>query len=185
MDPFWKDLLWNQAGAAIDMLENAIRGCPDELWSAALWDDPHSPRGFAEFWYIAFHTLFWLDLYTYGAVDGFAPPAPFTMDELHPAGLLPERQYTQAELLAYLARNRQKCQDVITGLTDEQARRRCAFSWGETSFAELLVYTMRHVQEHAAQLALVLGQQRGAQNRWVAQAKRAPAVGSESGPAQP
>jgi hypothetical protein len=33
MDDFWKTVLWQQFGAAIDMLENAVRACPDELWS--------------------------------------------------------------------------------------------------------------------------------------------------------
>jgi hypothetical protein len=34
-------------------------------------------------------------------------------------------------------------------LTDDSARRRCAFPSGELPFAELLLYTMRHVQHHA------------------------------------
>lgn len=31
MDRSWKGLLWPQLGAAIDMLENAVLACPDEL----------------------------------------------------------------------------------------------------------------------------------------------------------
>jgi len=42
-----------------------------------------------EVWYLAFHTLFWLDLYLSGPAEGFAPPAPFTRVELDPAGILP------------------------------------------------------------------------------------------------
>ena len=42
----------------------------------------------------------------------------------------------------------------------EEACRICRFPWGEGPFAELLLYPMRHVQEHAAQLHLFLGQQR-------------------------
>jgi hypothetical protein len=57
------------------------------------------------------------------------------------------------------------------GLTDEPARRRCRFSWGEVSFAELLLDNMRHIQEHAAQLNLVLGQQSGWSPGWVASAR--------------
>src|SRR4029434_767437 len=33
MDDFWKTVLWQQFDAAIDMLENAMRACPDDLWS--------------------------------------------------------------------------------------------------------------------------------------------------------
>ena len=32
-------LVWTQYGAAIDMLEDAIRLCPDPLWRASLWKD--------------------------------------------------------------------------------------------------------------------------------------------------
>ena len=33
MDTTWNPPLWQQLGAAIDMLENALLACPDELWS--------------------------------------------------------------------------------------------------------------------------------------------------------
>ena len=171
MDKSWKTMLWRQFGAAIDMLENALRACPDELWNVRLWDDPAFPSGFSEFWYVAYHTLFWLDLYLSGRVEGFAPPAPFTLDELDPAGRLPERQYSKNQLQAYLMHCRQKCQATIEALTDEQARQPCKFAWGEASFAELLLDNMRHVQEHAAQLNLLLGQRIGTTSRWVAQTK--------------
>jgi hypothetical protein len=47
------------------------------------------------------HTLFFLDLSLSGSVEGFAPPAPYTLSELDPAAVLPERVYTKAELEAY------------------------------------------------------------------------------------
>lgn len=169
MDSMWKAILWRQFGAAIQMLENAMRACPRELWSGRLWNNPAERPEFAEFWYIAYHALFWLDLYLSGSVENFMPPAPFTLDELDPAGLLPERQYSKDQLQAYLDHNRQKCRGAIEALTDEKARQRCAFPWGEVSYAELLLDNMRHVQEHAAQLNLFLGQQTGAAARWVAQ----------------
>ncbi len=33
------DMLWRQFGAAIDMLREPIRDCPDELWEQSLWGD--------------------------------------------------------------------------------------------------------------------------------------------------
>ena len=56
---------------------------------------------------------------------------------------------------------RQKCHAILVALTDEQARRPIEYPWfGEQpiSFLELQLYNMRHVQEHAAQLSLFLGQ---------------------------
>ena len=96
------------------MLENAIGQCPDFLWS----DRSRHP----EFWYVVYHTLFWLDLYLSKSQAGFAPPTPFTLDELDPRGLIPERVYSKAELRNYLEHGRRKCRATIMGLTEEDAR---------------------------------------------------------------
>jgi hypothetical protein len=145
------------------MLENAVRACPSELWG----DRGRQP----EFWYVVYHTLFYLDLYLSGSTEGFAPPEPFTLDELDPAGLMPERVYTKKELLDYLGHCRAKCRATLTTLTDEAARARCVFEWVEMEFAELLLYNMRHVQHHTAQLNLLLRQTTDNAPRWVAAAK--------------
>ena len=161
MDPTtWKEAVWQQFGAAIDMLENAVVACPDGLWA----DRSRRP----EVWYLVYHTLFWLDLYLAGSVEGFAPPQPFDLGELDPEGVLPERPYTKAELRSYLEHSREKCRATIEGLTDEGARRLCRFGWGEISFAELLLYNMRHVQHGAAQLNLILRHATDSAPRWVA-----------------
>ena len=177
MDNLWRTILWEQFGAAIDMLDNALIACPETLWRQRLWRDPPGhplPPGGAEFWYVAYHTLFWLDLYVSGSVEGFAPPAPYTLGELDPAGVVPERPYTREELRTYLAFAREKCRTTLATLTDERASQSVDFHWiggREFSYVELQLYTMRHVQEHAAQLSLALGQQ-GIQteDNWVARA---------------
>jgi uncharacterized damage-inducible protein DinB len=110
-------------------------------------------------------------LYLSGAVEGFAPPVPFTLAELDPAGVLPAKPYTKEELQTYLAACRQKCQTTIEALTDDAAQQTCHFTWGEVTFAELLVYNMRHVQEHAAQLSLFLEQKGNLTSDWVTKAQ--------------
>lgn len=163
----WRTIIWQQFGAAIDDLGNALRACPDELWCASLWEHPSEQPEFSQFWYIGYHALFWLDLYLTGAEEGFLPPAPFTLIEQDENGPIPERPYTKEELQAYLTDCRRKCQATIDTMTDEDAARRCRFGWGEVSFAELLLYTMRHVQGHAAQLNLLIGQKTGSAPDWV------------------
>src|SRR2546422_11459868 len=113
MNIAWKAIIWQQFGAAIDMLDNALRACPDELWRERLWNDRSLQPEFSEFWYVAYHALFWLDLYLSDSIEGFAPPAPFTLAELDPVGLLPERVYTKDELQIYLAHGRNKCRARI------------------------------------------------------------------------
>jgi DinB superfamily len=156
-------MLWRQFGAAIDMLSDALRDCPDELWEKSLWEDEPDQwvaAGFSASWYLCYHTLSWLDLYLTGAEEGFAPPSPFDLVEMEAGEVLP-RTYTRAELLRYLEECRRRCQETISALSTEEAYRLCRLPWGELPFAELRLYNLRHVQEHAAQLRMFLGQQAG------------------------
>jgi hypothetical protein len=168
-----KQMLWRQFGAAIDMFGEVLRDCPDEIWEKRLWEDKPDQwvaAGFGAFWYLCYHTLFWLDLYLSGAEEGFAPPAPFDLVEMEAGEVLP-RTYTRAELLGYLETCRQKCQEIIGAMSTEQAYRLCRFPWGELPFAELQLYNLRHVMEHGAQLRMFLGQQAGKSTTWVARAE--------------
>ena len=167
----WKTILWRQFSAAVDMLENGLAGCPEALWGEPMLSERSDRPDLSQFWYVAYHTLFWLDLYLDGAVEGFAPPAPFDLAELDPQGLLPERQYSRQELLGYLAHCRAKCREKIESLTETGAERLCKFGWGELLYVELLLDNMRHVQEHAAQLNLFLGQRIAAEPGWVARGR--------------
>ncbi len=170
MDTTLKTSIWGQFGAAIDFLAESMNACPDDLWDAPLWKTPDTKPEFAQFWYVVYHTLFWLDLYLTGTEDGFLPPAPFTLIEQDEHGPLPERVYTKAELQAYLKACRQRCQTTIAALTDDMAQRQCVFGWGECSFLELLLYNLRHVHGHAAQLNMLLGQKIGPQPDYVTRA---------------
>ncbi len=164
METTFRTALWRQFGAAIDMLENALLACPASLWRERLWSDhsdhPQPPED-AAFWSITYHILFWLDLYLTGLHEGFAPPAPFTLNALDPASVFPEQPYTKDDLHGYLVHLRKKCQTTIAELSDEKAHQQVTFPWLGgmlMSFLELQLYNMRHVQEHAAQLSLFLGQ---------------------------
>lgn len=164
MNNIWKRTIEEQLGAAIDMLENAIEACPEKLWS------DRSEK--VEYWYIAYHTLFFLDLYLTGTLEGFSPPAPFTLSELDPAGIIPEQRYTKEELQNYLNYNRRKAKLTIEGLTEERAREKCSFEWlKEVNRLDLIFTSIRHVQHHTAQLNLILRQQINSAPRWVFKAK--------------
>lgn len=158
MDTTLKTGLWQQFGAAIQYLEDTMTACPDELWHESLWDTHDKPAELSQVWYVVYHTLFWLQLYLTGAEEGFIPPAPFTLIEQDEFGPIPARPYTKTELLAYLHEGREKCRATIDALTDTMAQRRCIFGWGEASFFELLIYNLRHIQEHSGQVNMLLGQ---------------------------
>lgn len=163
MHTTWKTTIWQQFGAAIDMLKNAIVACPEELWS----DRAKQP----EFWYLAYHTLFWLDLYLSESPDEFTPHHPFSLSELDPEGALPGRIYAKDELRTYLSSCRNKCRATIEALTAERSKQRFVFGNVDLSVEELMLYNMRHVQHHAAQLNLILRQNIGSAPGWVFKAK--------------
>jgi phytoene dehydrogenase-like protein len=157
--------MWSQLGASIDMLENAIRACPEDLWSNPSERPEWNSNDVVGFWYVVFHTLFFLDLYMSDSLEAFVPPAPFTLDEMDPAGLLPDRPYTKEELLKYLEYSRAKARTAIQNLTEEQARHQSGFQ--KLSRAELMLDLIRHVQHHAGQLNLLLRRHTASAPRWV------------------
>ncbi len=142
----WGRTLWSQFGAAIDALKAAIELFPDDVWRRQ------------EVWYLAYHTLFWLDCYLSERPDAFEPPHPFTLGELDPEGVLPERMYSRDELLAYLAHCREKCRSTVGDITDRHAASPCGFDRLGLTIGELHLYNLRHVQHGAAQLNLHLRQ---------------------------
>ncbi len=169
----WSNAIWQQFGAAITMLENDLRACPARLWQDSLWSDPTDAPEYTQFWFVAFHALKWLDFYlsgTDGGYETYALPAPFLFRGL------PEKPYTQAQLLDYLSFCRAKCRSTLEALTDEHAAQNCVLPSGEqVSFAELQLYNLRHLQEHVAQLNLHLGHNLPAAPDWVARADSQPA----------
>lgn len=164
MDAALKKSLWLQFGAAIDTLADAIKLCSDSLWTMQLWDDPDDAR-YGQFWYLTYHTLSWTDLFLGGSYEDFKPPAPFVR------GKLPDQPYTKDQIKTYLKACREKAQSIIEGLTDEQAYRIFVLEWIQAPYIEMQMYSMRHIQEHAAQLNLALGQQGVTGQDWVPQAR--------------
>ncbi len=151
-----KKSLWQQFGASVDMLENAIEMCPE-----AFWNDKK------KFWYNAFHCLFFLDYYLTVEPANFIPPQPFTFSEFEDK--MPEKVYSKEELLTYLQKNRLKCHSLILNLTENSAQNRWIneSKTMDYSIIEILIYNMRHVQHHAAQLNLLLRQEINDAPEWI------------------
>jgi uncharacterized damage-inducible protein DinB len=86
---------------------------------------------------------------------------------------MPERVYSKEELLTYLDYCRTKCHTLIAGLTDETANQIWKNEYRSFTIFELLLYNMRHIQHHAAQLNLLLRQGMNDAPRWVSRTKEA------------
>ncbi len=164
MDAQTKKIIWSQLGAAIDTLENAINHCPDSLWGDMSKSHP--------FWYVTYHTLFWLDFYFSDDIKNFNPPEPFGMEEIDPAGVMPERPYSKDELLTYLVHGKKKSKEFIDSMTEEKSQEQFEFGRVKLTYAELLLYKMRHVQHHAAQLNMILRKETNSAPGWVFHGKQ-------------
>ena len=156
-----REALWTQFGASLDMLENAINMCPDEHWETVL-----------DFWYLSYHCIFWTDYYLTTEPNKFEPPKPFTFSELDTTGKKPDRAYTKTEILGYLEYCRQKANQLIKELTTERLNDRWINEYKNFSLLEILLYNMRHIQHHSAQLNLFLRQRINNAPNWVGQAKK-------------
>lgn len=162
-----QESLWRQFGASIDMLKNAIELWPEEYW----YTDK-------KFFYNAYHCLVFLDYYLTVPPVNFASSLPFTLagpnDDIAEDAvddIIPNKIYSKKELLIYLQSSREKCRALIASLTEERMNEQ----WeepGDRSFAlpEILLYNMRHVQHHAAQLNLLLRQKINDAPDWVSRA---------------
>jgi hypothetical protein len=172
MTDLLKECLWKQFGASIDMLENAIRLCPDEFLAFN-----------RKFFFMTYHSLIFLDYYLTIPPINFSSPLPFTIKEWNEVpveamdDIIPDRYYSKEELLGYLKLSRTRCQILISGLTEEKLNERFIEEPGSGtknySVLEILLYNMRHVQHHAAQLNLLLRQGIKDAPKWVSRAEDA------------
>ena len=154
--------VWPQFGAALDMLEECIRACPDEHWDDLIAKYP--------FWHVVYHTLCFVDVYLCPTNDDWVPQTG--PQGLHPLGRVeldeeyPSRRFTRAEMLRYMAMCREKLAAQMARETAEVLRGPSGFGHLPFSRAELHVYSVRHVQHHTGQLGACL-RRAGVDTRWV------------------
>lgn len=154
-----KKTVLSQFLASIKMLENAIDMCPENVW--------HKRNDFYDFWYIAYHSLFWLDFYLTKSPDKYFPFNEIGLTELDYDGILPNKVFRKQDLKSFLEHCRSKCKDTIKKLDEEEAGQIYKFGNLEMTYLELLFYNLRHLQHHTGQLNLILRQQINSSPKWV------------------
>lgn len=163
----YKNTLGSQLNAALTMFREAVVQCPDENWEGNVGD--HA------FWHVAYHTLFFTDLYlsrddkSFEARDlhrenyHFLGKKPFPPYEI----LVADDPYTRDVILEYVEICRRKAEEAIGSETGESLEGPSGFFWYEVPRAELYVINIRHVQHHGAQMALYLRKTAGIGIDWV------------------
>ncbi|WP_290664843.1 MULTISPECIES: DinB family protein [Ignavibacterium] len=154
-----KKSISSQFLASIKMLENAIDMCPENIW--------HNRNDFSDFWYIVYHSLFWVDFYLTESPDDYFPFNGIGLSELDYDGILPDKVFEKQELKSFLEHCRAKCKDKVKNLDEGKASQIYKFGNLEMTYLELLLYNLRHLQHHTGQLNLILRQQIDSAPKWV------------------
>jgi len=154
----------SQYQAALAMLGQTISKCPVSLWD--------SPDDKTKFWHIAYHALFYTHLYLADSEQTFTPWAKHR-NEYQFMGQVPwpphappkiEQPYDKATLLEYLT----FCQQYVAGRIPQlNLEGASGFDWQSFSKLELLIYNLRHLQQHTGELMERLGTRAGVEINWV------------------
>ncbi len=147
-----RSALKSQYHGALKTLEEAIEKCPE-----AMWNDPAD--GAARFWRVAYHTLFYTDLYLHQDQAVFTPRSRHR-DEAQYIRSVPSEverppkayePYTRDELLEYC----NECDSMIDSRVDalDLSAPQCGFPWYKMPTLEHQIVNIRHIQHHAAILS--------------------------------
>ena len=143
---FFKQIVTGQFEAALAMLNQCIAACPPEHWEGEIANDT--------FRYVAYHTLFFTDLYLSPSEEAFQ------LRDLHQRGGDERGEdaspgLSKEETQAYVPICRQKMLDTLAAETAESLQGPSGFSSRKISRGELHIYNLRHVQHHAGQSSTI------------------------------
>lgn len=160
-----QEVFISQYAAGFAMLKNAVSACDKELWD--------SERDKNRFWRIAYHALFYTDLYLSIDEKHFAPwthhhddyqilgdNTPWPPHHAVKIGT----PYTPNDVLAYCARLQNTLAERINALDFKAPS---GFFWLPFNKLELQIYNIRHLQHHAGQLIDRLRERQGAGIEWI------------------
>ncbi len=154
----FRAIIISQYLAALEMLKQAILACPE-----ALWFDPNDHNKFSQ---IAYHALYWTHAYMNESEQMFQPWSGHR-DEYRLAGggvAGPIAPASKALILEYLAFCQQQVAEKIPTMDLDAPS---GFEWVPMSKFELLLYSLRHIQHHAAELMERLWARAGIELDWV------------------
>ncbi len=161
----YKELIARQFEASLCMLGACVDRCPEENW--------HEPVANLKFCQVAFHALFFTDVYLGPDVESLREQpfhrehATLFADYEEIGGGVQQAVYEKPFIRDYLEHCRAKAASVLAGETEETLIRRAGFDWLDLSRDELHVYNIRHIHHHAAQLSLRLRLDTGEGIPWV------------------
>ena len=142
-----KKSLTSQYEASLCMLRDCIEACREEFYEGMI--------AHGSFRYVAYHVLFFTDLYLTRSEDAFA------LRDIHQKGGDERGEdispgVAKAELLPYVQVCRAKAIEIVANETEASLAGPSGFSWRKCSRLELHIYNIRHVQHHTGQFSAYL-----------------------------
>ena len=164
----WVEWVNLELGAALEMFSNAIKNANDDIW-----DNTDDER---RFWNIAYHTVFFFDLYLSDfdtAIDNveeqYHVPAyledwkdAYNFDTIHEPAMPKEILQRFLEETRGILRSR-----FADGTVRDQIEER-ATSWLKMSKGTVLLYNMRHIMQHIGHLNDILRKHERPASSWLA-----------------
>jgi DinB superfamily len=149
----YQQIIRSQYLATLEMLRGTVEKCPDTMWN----DQADKNK----FWHVAYHALFYTHLYLQPTEQDFKPWAK----QRKANDLSQEAEpYTKEEILEYLAFCQQQVIELVPHLNLEAES---GFYWLPMNKAELQIYNIRHLQQHAGELMERLGSHAEIEVDWV------------------
>ena len=143
MTDIWKKVLDSQYAAAMRTMELVIENCPDDLWDSREQGPP--------VWHVLYHAAFYAQLYVGDSEDSLRPQS-LHWPNAEQLGEEPTNLISKEQLSDYFIWLRRFLKGQIEGCTEGDLKGDAPFHWLPFSRAECLVYSLRHVQHHAAEM---------------------------------
>jgi len=142
-----KNAIISQYKASLAMLMDVMEKCPVDLWEDTTYE--------SAYWRIAYHTLFFTDLYLSKNEQEFIPWAKHVKGHNNLGWLSPDKQpvviipvFSKADLKGYAETIFENIDLRVNNSDDEDS----GFSWLPMKKPELHIYNIRHIHHHIGQL---------------------------------
>jgi uncharacterized damage-inducible protein DinB len=152
------DLLRRHLQPALDMLANAVKACPDDVWDAA--------DGTAPIWQQAYHTLFWLEAWLPCWGHEVERPAFHTDEALNlTRGASPV--ITRRQMEGYMEQVYSELESYLDSIPVESLTEETT-AFGQTwTVADRILTQIRHVQHHVGSMHSILKRRTGRAPEWL------------------
>jgi hypothetical protein len=151
-----KGAIESQYHAALSMLQQSIKNCPEHVWFDA--------KPVNKYWQVAFHVLFYTHLYLQPSESVFARWSKHRGESQSLGKPSSVEPYTQADMLEYLVFCREQVDQQVPVLDLAGAS---GFHWLPFNKLELQFYNIRHIMQHTGELSGRLFEQEGIEINWV------------------